>query len=105
MKMDILNINNLLGLGVRVESMLLDEVHNQVNLSMKMVSGGERYVLYCENVSSLSLISVSYPVQISGIAITGHSTDGWQADMKYEVYDFEDGVLRFFCQEIKLDKG
>ncbi len=94
------SIERLQGKSLQIDKMQIETIDEQLILSLDTSVCGKAYRIICRNVSALTMDSFSYPMQICGAAITDHSSEGWQADRKYEVYDFEDGKIRFFCEEI-----
>ena len=94
------SFENLQGKTLSIDKLQIETIDEQLVLSFDTFVCGKAYRIICRNVSALKIDNFSYPMQICGIAITDHSSEGWQVDRKYEVYDFEDGRIRFFCEEI-----
>lgn len=85
-----------------IDNLHITTVNQRLVLTMDADVEGKTYHIRFHNVSSLRIENVSYPIQISGFAIADNSAKGWQSDVRYEIYDFEDGMIRFFCEEITL---
>lgn len=95
-------LENMQGKMLLIDNLYLETVHRQVNLSFDTNIEGTMQRIVCKNISSLQINSFSYPMQISGFAVADNSAKGWQADVRYEVYDYEDGAIRFFCEDITI---
>ena len=83
-----------------IDNLHITTVNQRLMLTLDADIEGKIYHVICKNVSSFQINSFSYPMQISGFAVVDNSTKGWQSDVRYEIYDFEDGSIRFFCEEI-----
>lgn len=97
--------NELNGKMLMIDSIHVEAVSRQLVLTIDAYIDGIKHRIVFWNVSALKMDNVSYPMQISGLAVMDHSEKGWSSDVRYEVCDFEDGHIRFFCGEITLDKG
>ena len=94
--------NVLDGKLLLMDNLHITTVNQQLMLTLDADIEGKIYHIICRNVSSFQINSFSYPMLISGLAVVDNSTKGWQADVRYEVYDYEDGTIRFFCEEIRV---
>ena len=83
-----------------INNLRITTVNQRLILELDAYIEGKKYHIICKNVSSFQINSFSYPMQISGFAVVDNSTKGWQSDVRYEIYDFEEGRIRFFCEEI-----
>jgi hypothetical protein len=90
------------GKQILIDNLHITTVDQQLNLSMDAYIEGSLHHIVFHNISSLCIDSFSYPMQISGFAVTDNSANGWQSDARYEIYDFEDGAIRFFCKDITV---
>ncbi len=97
-----LAIDVLDGKMLLIDNLHITTVHQQLLLTLDAYIEGKIYHIVFHNVSSLRIENVSYPIQISGLAVADNSAKGWQANVRYEIYDFEDGIIRFFCEKITL---
>ncbi len=52
------------------------------------------------NISSLSIDSLCFPCEFGGLIAICNKDKGWDDSMKYTLYDFEDGAIKFNCEEI-----
>lgn len=87
--------------------LLIDNFHvttvdQRLVLTMDAQIAKAKHRIIFQNISDLRIDHFSYPIQISGLEVTDHSPKGWSPDLRYEVYDFEDARLHFFCEDIIL---
>ena len=85
-----------------IDNLHIMTVNEQLMLSLDAYIDEKLFHIIFQNISSLRVENCSYPIQISGLAVADHSAKGWQSDVRYEVYDYEDGTIRFFCEEIAV---
>ena len=76
---------------------------NQLNAYIVMHDADVDRRMEFREVSSLSVASLSYPMQIWGFQIVDHKEDGWSAPERYEVRDFEDNLIHFFCRDVIIN--
>ena len=98
-KIDIFN-----GEKIEIIEMLLKCEDGKLVLLWTIKSGTAVHRLYFQNVSRLRIGEVSKPLEIHGFEIINHSQNGWEEDSKYEIRDYEDGRVHFFCECFKIDE-
>ena len=76
------------GNKIEILEMILKNVDNQLELSWK---------IYFENEWSI-------PLEVHGFEIINHSQNGCEKDSTYEIRDFEDDRVNFFCECFKMDE-
>lgn len=89
------------------KSLLIDNLHittisHRLMLEIDAYIEDKKYHILFHHVSSLKIGNISYPIQISGFAVADHSAAGWQPEVRYEIHDFEDDMIRFFCEDITI---
>lgn len=84
--------------------MCLFEQESQLLIVMNVRSLAEEKRYCFKNVSSFEVAPVSYPIQIMGFQIRDHVKDGWSKEERYEVLDYEDNIIHFFCSDYILCK-
>lgn len=72
-------------------------------LTLSFCADGKAQTLRFLSISDVTLRFPAIPMQICGFEIRDHRADGWDADQRYEISDFEDGALHFFCREIETE--
>ncbi len=78
-------------------------LHGQtVAIYMRGDSAGKSLELRFHNVSSLCISELSYPLEIPSFHILDHRASGWERCHSYEVRDYEDGLIRFYCEEFQV---
>lgn len=77
---------------------------NRLELSWKICFENAVYWITFSNVSRFRIGEVSAPLVIHGFEIINHSQNGWGNDSTYEIRDFEDDRVNFFCECFKLDE-
>lgn len=45
---------------------------------------------------------MSTPLKVHGFEIIDRSENGWEKDFQYEICDFEDDRISFFCEDFKF---
>ena len=74
-------------------------------LTLSFCADGKARTLRFLSVNDVTLRFSHSPMQICGFEIRDHRADGWDADQRYEISDFEDGALHFFCRDIETENG
>ena len=90
------------GKPIVIDNFHITTVDQRLIFSLDANIEGNLHHIVFHNISSLRIENFSYPMQISGFAVTDNSAKGWQSDVRYEIYDFEDGAIRFFCKDITV---
>ena len=98
------SVDALDGKMLLIDNLHVTTVNQRLMLALDAYIEGKVHHIVFHNVSSLRIENVSYPIQISGFAITDNSAKGWQSDVRYEIYDYEDGIIRFFCENITVSE-
>ena len=83
--------------------MLLKNVDNQLVLSWKIHFENTFFRMTFYNVSRFRVGELSIPLEVNGFEIIDYSQNGWEKDSKYEIRDFEDDRINFFCEYLKME--
>lgn len=54
------------------------------------------------NTSRIKVNGMSIPLEIYGFDVIDHTSKGWDSSSRYEIYDFEDDYISFFCENISI---
>ena len=92
------------GNHIEILELVLKCVNNRLNLSWKIYFENTIFQITFCNVSRFRIGEVSVPLEIHGFEIINHSQNGWGNDSTYEIRDFEDNRINFFCEYFKLDE-
>lgn len=92
------------GNKIEILEMVLKSIDNQLELSWEIYFENEIYRITFSNVLRLRIGEVSAPLDIHGFEIINHSQNGWEKDSTYEIRDFEDNRVNFFCECFKLEE-
>ena len=95
------------GKKVEILEMILKNVNNQLELSCKINFQDAIFTIIFYNVSRFRIENLSTPLVVHGFEIINHFQNGWDADSKYEIRDFEYDRVHFFCEcyENKTEGG
>ena len=99
-----ITLEQLQGQEIFINSMKLERVDGQLILSMNMNFKDETCGLTFYNVSSFSVKSLSYPLQICGFEVIDNLSNGWQKALRYQVHDFEEGSIYFYCESLEISE-
>lgn len=89
---------------VEILEMILKNVDNQLELLWKIHFKNVVYRITYHNVSRFRVRDLSIPLEVHGLEIINHSQNGWEKDSMYEIRDFEDDRVNFFCERIEIDE-
>lgn len=92
------------GNKIEILEMILKNAENQLELSWKIYFENAIFRITFSNVSRFRIGEVSMPLEIHGFEIINHAQDGWEKDSTYEVRDFEDDRVNFFCEYFKMNE-
>lgn len=56
------------------------------------------------NISRMRFGELSNPLIIQGLCIVDHSQNGWENESRYEICDFEDNRIHFYCEFFRSSK-
>ena len=92
------------GNKIEILEMILRNVNNQLELSWKIYikNGISKITFY--NVSRFRVGEFSSPLEVHGFEIINLSQNGWEKDSTYQIRDFEDDRVSFFCECFKIDE-
>ena len=96
---DFLNIID--GKKIEIRKFIITNYNSKKSIDMVAVINDNSYRVYFENISQLKIDLCDSVFTIGGLCVINHKKDGWQ-DLIYEIYDYEDGILSFYCQEIYI---
>lgn len=90
------------GNKIEILEMVLKNANNQLELSWKIYFDNTVFQITFSNVSRFRIGEVSMPLEIYGLEIINHSQNGWEKDSTYEIRDYEDDRVNFFCEYFKI---
>ena len=82
--------------------MILKNFDSKLELSWKIKFENEVFRITFYNVSRFRMGELSVPLEVHGLEIINHSQ--WEKDSRYEIRDFEDDRVKFFCEGIRTSK-
>ncbi|HBL85214.1 MAG TPA: hypothetical protein DDZ99_10040 [Clostridiales bacterium] len=74
------------------------------NLILSIKHGMCYYDIKFINTTEFSINSVNHYVHVLGFEIIDHKDDGYSIENRYEIYDYEDEIIKFYCQDILINK-
>lgn len=91
------------GKSIVIQSFLIKRYDEILVAKIELFAEDERaYSIDFNNVSNLSISSISYPFQISGFEILDYSSRGYDKDSRFFVNDYEDGKMSFYCESFEI---
>ena len=102
--MNIKKVEMFQGHKVEVVEMVLECADNKLNLFWKIYMDDAIFNITFFNVSRFRIEEISAPFEIHGFEVISHTQNGWESDSAYEIRDFEDNLISFFCECFTLDE-
>ena len=87
-----------------IESISIQTENDELNIIMDIYCKNKKQSVSFYNASGISLDNLSFPIVVQGFEIIDNHQRGWEKDRRYLVHDYEDGLLQFYCREIKQGK-
>lgn len=103
--MNIENVGIFHGNTIKILEMVLENDNNQLELSWKIYIENKVFFITFYNVSRFRIGELSIPLEIHGFEIINHSQNAWEKDSAYEIRDFEDDCVHFFCEYFKINEN
>lgn len=100
--MKINQIEKLQGKKFSILLLTLENINNSINLLLEISFEKTIYKIVFYNVSRLRITDFSRPMEIGGFEIIDNHLNGWSKDSRYEIRDFENDVISFFCENIEI---
>lgn len=101
-KMNTRHMNFPVGNEIEILELRLKIIEDRLELSLKLYSENMISEVIFNNVSRFRVGEISTPLVVHGFEIIDHSQNGWEKDSRYEIRDFEDDRINFFCESFKL---
>lgn len=101
--MNISGIEIFQGNKIEILEAAIKNVNHQLELLWKIAFENAIFKITFYNVSRLRLGEWSVPVEVHGFEMINHSQNGWEKDSTYEIRDFEDDRVHFFCERYNLE--
>ena len=92
------------GEKIEILEMILKNVDHQLELSWKICFKNTILKITYYHVSRFRVGEFSVPLEVHGFEIVNHSKNGWGKDSTYEILDFEDDRVNFFCECFKIEE-
>ncbi len=92
------------GNKIEILEMSLKNSNNQLELFWKIYFNNTVFITSFYNVSRFRIEELSLPLELQGLEIIKHLQNGWEQDLKYEIRDFENDQVGFFCEYYKIEK-
>ena len=92
------------GNKIEILEMILKNVDNQLEVSWKIYFEHVVCRITFYNVSRFRMGDLSIPLDVLGFEIIHHSQNGWEKDSTYEIRDFEEDRVHFFCEYFIMDE-
>lgn len=89
---------------IEILEMALKRVDDRLELSWIISLKSAVYRMTFYNVSRFRIGCISIPLEVQGFEIIDNSENGWGKDSAYEIRDFEDDIVNFFCEYFKIDE-
>ena len=90
------------GQKVQILKLTLSCEESQLDLILNIAFNDTICTICFYKVSGISIQELSMPPEINGFEIINNKQKGWEQDSNYEIRDFEDGRLRFFCKDFEV---
>ena len=90
------------GNKIEILEMVLKNENGKLDLSWEICFENAVFRIVFYNVSRFRFGELSAPLEVHGFEIINHSQNGWGKDSTYEIRDFEDDRVNFFCESFKM---
>ncbi len=90
------------GKKIKILEMILKNKNDQLELSLKVYFENKILEMLFYNVSRIKMGELSVPLEVHGFEIIDNSPNGWEKDSTYEIRDFEDDYISFYCENFKI---
>lgn len=86
---------------LKILEMSISNKKDQLDLRLKFSSEHKVSEILFYNVSRIRITNMSPPFVIYGFEIINHTNDGWEKQLQFEIRDFEDDCIHFFCERYR----
>lgn len=83
-----------------IHQMTLMHKNNQYTLEIIAQGDENNLRIVFDNVSSFFVKQIYTPLSIGGFQVIDRIDMGWSSDVRYQIRDYEDNALGFFCEDI-----
>ncbi|MDO4398072.1 MAG: hypothetical protein Q4C21_06640 [Oscillospiraceae bacterium] len=91
------------GNKIEISEMILKQAGSRLVLLCKIHFENKAFQMTFYNVSRFRIGEVSMPLEIHGFEIIDRSQNGWEKDSAYEIRDFENDYIHFYCESFKIE--
>ncbi len=84
---------------VQLTELSVAVVDGKLNVWLKLTKEKDVYMFDFYNVFSFSLDKLCFPCRVECFQITSNENFGWAKEQKYEVADYKNEIIKFYCEE------
>ena len=100
--MEIDELSKCIGNDVWILNFELKYCESEASIHMMLFCENGKIELICENVSDIKIDHLNVPFRFQGLAIKNTKSDGWEIERRYKIYDYEEELISFYCQDIDI---
>ena len=94
-------LQKLDGKNIKFEKITLFCEDNELMLHADILCENEIFSLLFSHVTSLSLKAGTHHFELDGFSFCEKKKDGYEADVRYYIEDYEQDTLSFYCRDVE----
>ncbi len=94
-------LQKLDGKNVKFEKITLFRENNELLLHADVLCENETFSLLFSHVTTLSLKAGTYHFEMEGFSFYDKQKDGYEADVRYYIEDYEQDTVSFYCRDVE----
>ena len=98
------DLNQINGKKIYVDSIKITYDKSQLKLFLSASTIEVSFAATFFGVSRVTFENFSFPMEICGFEIISHQGEGWAQDSRFEIRDYEDGKVSFYCQSYDIQE-
>ena len=90
------------GQKITINEITIENSDDILVVSITLLCHQSRYTIMFHNVNHFNIHDLSMPLDIDGFEVVDHLKDGYNKDCRYEICDYENNVVHFYCESYDI---